>query len=165
MSNQTTFGSNSSNSKPVPDRIFIDRTDKQRKELPPLDITPRETKAEQQRDRLPVPTGYRLLVVPYRMPETSKGGIVLAESTKYKEELAGVVGYVISMGPDAYGDVAKFPNGPWCKVGDYILFGRYAGAKISMHAEDEQDDLPLRILNDDEIIATINHPEDYVGVS
>ena len=67
------------------------------------------------------------------------------------------------MGPDAYKDINKFPEGPWCKEGDYILFGRYAGARIIMQGENN-DDLPLRLLDDDMILAVIDNPEDYVGI-
>jgi len=54
---------------------------------------------------------------------------------------------------------------PWCKPGDYVIFGRYAGAKITMHGDRDQDGLSCRILNDDEILATVKEPADYVGVS
>jgi len=124
----------------------------------------REDRARSQLDKLPVPTGYRVLIVPYTHPPTSKGGILLAESTLKNEELATTIGYVAAIGPDAYKDPLKYPLGPWCKVGDYILFGRYAGARIIMQGETD-DNLPLRILNDDEILAVIKNPEDYVGVT
>ena len=124
---------------------------------------PREEQAQSQLDKLPQPTGYRILIVPYSYPRASKGGILLADSTLKTEELATTVGYVISLGPDAYADAGKFPEGPWCKAGDYILFGRYAGARIVMQGE-QDDDLPLRLLNDDEVLAVISNPEDYVGI-
>jgi co-chaperonin GroES (HSP10) len=68
------------------------------------------------------------------------------------------------LGPDAYADASRYPEGPWCKSGDYVLFGRYAGARIVMAGEDN-DDLPLRLLNDDEVLAVIDNPEDYVRVT
>jgi len=122
-----------------------------------------EERAKSQLDKLPRPTGYRILIVPYTQPATSKGGILLADSTLKTEELATTIGYVVALGPDAYGDPVKFPEGAWCKTGDYIMFGRYAGARITMQGADK-DDLRLRLINDDEILAVIDNPEDYVGV-
>lgn len=122
------------------------------------------SKAEEQRDKLPQPTGYRILIIPEVVPTTSKGGIHLAEQTMQVEQLASVVGYVLALGSDAYKDPLKYPEGAWCKPGDYILFGRYAGAKITMHGEKQEEDLSLRLLNDDEILAVVDNPNDYVGV-
>jgi len=124
-------------------------------------IKPHE-REESELDKLPVPTGYRLLILPYTPPNTSKGGILLANETVRQEELATFVGYVVSVGPDAYKDTSKFPGGAWCKSGDYILFGKYAGAKLTMKGDD--GNLPMRLLNDDEVLAVIDNPEDYVGV-
>jgi len=123
----------------------------------------REELANSQLEKLPVPTGYRMLVVPYTQPGKTRGGILLAESTLKIEELATTIGYVIALGPDCYKDPLKYPMGPWCKKGDYVLFGRYAGARIMMQGE-KDDNLPLRLLNDDEVLAKIDHPEDFVGV-
>jgi co-chaperonin GroES (HSP10) len=121
-------------------------------------------KAESQNDKLPSPTGYRILIIPEAPPERSRGGIEFAESTKQVERLASVVAYVVALGPDAYKDPVKFPEGPWCKPGDYIIFGRYAGSKITMHGDDSESDLQLRLLNDDEVLAIVDNPKDYVGV-
>lgn len=147
------FGSEGSTAVNIPNRVF--------KERPPA--VPREEKAKSQLDKLPRPRGYKILIVPYSQPAASKGGILLADATLKTEELATTIGYVASLGDAAYTDPSKTPGEPWCKEGDYILFGRYAGARIVMQGEDN-DDLPLRILNDDEVIAVIDNPEDYVGV-
>tara|TARA_R110000803_G_scaffold79057_1_gene144441 strand:+ start:8086 stop:8613 length:528 start_codon:yes stop_codon:yes gene_type:complete len=122
------------------------------------------TKAEGQRNKLPQPTGYRILIIPEAVPTKSKGGIEYAAQTMQVEQLASVVGYVLALGPDAYKDPLKYPEGAWCKPGDYIIFGRYAGAKITMHGEKQEEDLHLRLLNDDEILAVVSNPNDYVGV-
>lgn len=105
-------------------------------------------------DRIPKPTGWRIVVLPFRPPKKSKGGIVLAEQAVERQQIATVCGYVVATGPLAYADKEKFPEGPWCKKGDWIVFGRYAGARISL------DDGEIRILNDDEVLATIQDPED-----
>jgi co-chaperonin GroES (HSP10) len=107
-------------------------------------------------DKIPKPTGWRLVVLPFTPPKKSKGGIVLAEQAIERQKIATVCGYVISVGPLAYADTEKFPHGPWCKPGDWIIFGRYAGARIGIEGGE------IRILNDDEVLATIADPEDLV---
>lgn len=107
-------------------------------------------------DRIPRPTGWRIVVLPFRPPKKTKSGIVLAEQAVERQQIATVCGYVVSTGPLAYADTDKFPEGPWCKKGDWIIFGRYAGARISI------DGGEIRILNDDEVLATIADPEDVV---
>ena len=105
-------------------------------------------------ERLPKPTGWRVLILPYTMSSKTKGGIYIPDQTLDRESYATVVGYVVSLGPDAYKDKAKYPDGPWCKEKDWVIFGRYAGARFKIEGGE------MRILNDDEIIATINNPED-----
>lgn len=105
-------------------------------------------------DRIPKPTGWRIVVLPFRPPKKSKGGIVLAEQAVERQQIATVCGYVVDTGPLAYADTDKFPYGPWCKKGDWVVFGRYAGARIGIEGGE------IRILNDDEILATIADPED-----
>jgi len=107
-------------------------------------------------DRIPKPTGWRIVVLPFRPPKKTKSGIVLADQAVDRQNLATVCGYVVAVGELAYGDTEKFPNGPWCKKGDWIVFGRYAGARISIEGGE------IRILNDDEVLATIADPEDLV---
>ena len=104
-------------------------------------------------EKLPHPTGYRILILPFSPPSVTKSGIHLAKQTVDRESLATVVGYVVAMGPDAYGDLHKFPEGAWCKEGDWVIFGRYAGARFQIEGGD------MRLLNDDEILATIDDPE------
>ena len=107
-------------------------------------------------DRLPSPTGYRLLVLPYAGPEKTKGGLYLADTTQDTIQMTTVCAYVLKVGDQAYKDESKFPNGPWCKKGDWIIFGRYAGSRFKIEGGE------VRILNDDEIIARINNPEDIL---
>ena len=108
------------------------------------------------RDRIPTPTGWRIAVLPYRGAEKTKGGIVLSEETQKKTQLATNCGYVLKTGDLAYADQSKFPNGPWCKEGDWIIFGRYAGSRLQI------DGGEIRILNDDEIIGVVNSPDDIL---
>jgi len=108
-------------------------------------------------EKLPHPTGYRILILPFVAQAVTKGGIHLSKQTLDKERLATVVGYVVELGPDAYGDLNKFPDGPWCKKGDWVIFGRYAGARFQIEGGD------MRLLNDDEILAKIDNPEDILS--
>jgi co-chaperonin GroES (HSP10) len=106
--------------------------------------------------RIPKPTGWRVVILPYRGANKTKGGIVLSDQTIMREQLTTTCGYVLEVGPLAFADTAKFPLGPWCKKGDWIIFGRYAGARMNI------DGGEIRILNDDEILATIQDPEDIL---
>lgn len=108
------------------------------------------------KSRIPAPTGWRIAILPYRGAEKTKGGIVLAEETQKRTQLGTVCGYVLKVGSLAYMDESKFPTGPWCKEGDWVIFGRYAGSRISI------DGGEIRILNDDEIIGRVNDPEDIL---
>lgn len=106
--------------------------------------------------RLPKPTGWRIAILPYRGAQKTKGGIALSEETQKRTQVATTVGYVLNLGPLAYFDQEKFPNGPWCKEGDWIIFGRYAGARIPI------DGGEIRFINDDEVLGVINDPQDIV---
>jgi chaperonin GroES len=108
------------------------------------------------RDRIPKPTGWRIILLPYKGAEKTKGGIVLADQTREKQQITTVCAYVLAVGPLAYKDTTKFPEGAWCKEGDWIIFGRYAGARIGL------DGGEIRIINDDEVLAVINDPEDIL---
>jgi len=109
-------------------------------------------------ERLPKPTGWRLLILPYRGKGKTEAGIFLPDTVVDREAVATVCGYVLRMGPLAYKDEEKFPNGPWCKEKDWIIFGRYAGARFRI------DGGEVRILNDDEVIAVIQDPEDILHI-
>ena len=105
-------------------------------------------------DKLPSPTGWRILVLPYAGPKKTKGGIILTDTTNETIQMTTVCAYVLKVGDLAYKDKEKFPDGPWCQKGDWVIFGRYAGSRFKI------DGGEVRILNDDEIIAKIQNPED-----
>jgi len=113
----------------------------------------KETKAE---PKVPQPTGWRMLVLPFKMKEKTKGGVLLAEDTLERQQVASQVGLVIAMGPQCYKDKERYPEGPWCKVKDWVMFARYAGSRIKI------DGGEMRLLNDDEVLATIDSPEDIL---
>jgi len=103
---------------------------------------------------LPDPVGYRLLIRPFAGPQKTKGGILLADQTIETVQATTVVGLVIKMGNLCYRDKEKFPLGPWCKEGQFVMYGRYAGSRFKNKWGEH------RILNDDEVIGVINNPED-----
>ena len=106
--------------------------------------------------KLPVPTGWRILVLPFKGKKKTKGGIYYSDEQIERQQLATVCGNVLAMGPDCYKDKEKFPRGPWCKKGEWVIFARYAGSRFKIEGGE------VRLLNDDEIIATIKDPEDIV---
>tara|TARA_B110000467_G_scaffold133127_1_gene128745 strand:+ start:232 stop:645 length:414 start_codon:yes stop_codon:yes gene_type:complete len=113
-------------------------------------------KKEKKEPKLPKPTGWRMIVLPFKMKEKTKGGLVLAETTLERQQVASQVGLVLAMGDQCYKDKERYPDGPWCKVNDWVMFARYAGSRIKI------DGGEMRLLNDDEVLATIDSPEDIL---
>jgi len=109
-------------------------------------------------ERMPSPSGWRMLVLPYQGKAKSEGGIHLLKETVDREALATVVAYVVKMGPLCYGDTEKFGEKPWCEEKQWVLIGRYAGARFKL-----EDGGEVRIINDDEVIGTIIDPDDIVS--
>ena len=111
---------------------------------------------EKQETKLPKPTGWRILVLPFKMKEKTKGGVILAENTLERQQVASQVGLVLAMGPQCYKDKERYPEGPWCKVNDWVMFARYAGSRVKIEGGE------MRMLNEDEVLATIDSPEDIL---
>ena len=111
-------------------------------------------------DRLPQPTGWRLLVMPYQGKAKTSGGLYIPDQVRERESLATVVAYVLRLGPLAYKDPNKFGDNPeqWCEEGQWVCIGRYAGSRFKI------DGGEVRIINDDEVIATIAEPTDVQHV-
>lgn len=131
----------------VPEYILAQRQAKQKAE--------EAAKSKSLKERVPQPTGWRILVMPYMGKEKTDGGIIVPDSTREKESRATVVAYVLKVGPLAYKDRDKFGDGePWCKEGDWVCLGRYAGSRFNIEGGE------VRIINDDEVIATIVDPDD-----
>ena len=107
-------------------------------------------------ETMPDPTGWRLLILPYRGKGKTEGGIYLPNTVVEENAVSTQVGYVLKVGELAYQDSEKFPEGPWCAKGDWVMFARYAGSRFRI------DGGEVRILNDDEILATIQSPEDVL---
>jgi len=111
--------------------------------------------AEEKAKQLPKPTGYRILcAIPEADAEfeSSEIGLIKADETKRIEELLTTVLFVVDMGPDCYIDKAKFPNGAWCKKGDFILVRPNAGTRLLIH------DREFRIIYDDNVEGVVEDP-------
>lgn len=109
-------------------------------------------KAEEKAKQLPKPQGYRILCA---IPEAEKefdSGLLKADTTVRNDELLTTVLFVVDMGPDCYQDKSRFPNGPWCKQGDFILVRPNAGTRLVIH------DREFRIINDDSVEAIVEDP-------
>ncbi len=115
------------------------------KEVAPLT---HEEKAKQ----LPNPSGYRILCAIPEQEKEYESGIIKAELTVHNEELLTTVLFVVKLGPDCYKDEKRFPNGPWCKEGDFILVRPHAGTRLVIHGKE------FRIINDDSVEGTVEDP-------
>ena len=133
--------------------------DKYNAEIDAKKIAQHEAKKETQEtslEKLPTPTGWRILVMPFKVKEKTEGGIIIAQETLDRARVATQVGYVLKMGDLCYEDKEKYPTGAWCKEKDWVIFARYAGSRMGI------DGGEIRMLNDDEILGTIDNPEDIL---
>lgn len=102
--------------------------------------------------QLPDPKGFKILIALPELEEKTDSGIYLPEQVREKESLATVCGFVLKMGTLAYQDSSKFPDGPWCKEGDWVLFRAYSGTRIKIHGKE------FRLINDDTVEAVVEDP-------
>lgn len=109
---------------------------------------PPEVKAKQ----LPKPSTYHLLCMVPKAEESYDSGIIKSAKSMHHEELLSPVLFVVSLGPDAYKDKDRFPNGPSCKAGDFIITRPNTGTRVKIH------DQEFRIINDDAVEATVEDP-------
>jgi len=107
-------------------------------------------------EKVPQPTGYRLVLFPLKLESKTAGGVHLLDSVVEQASIATNICKVIAVGPDAYLDKDKFPKGAWCKKDDWIIIAKYAGARLSI------DGGELRIINDDEVLAVVDDPRDIL---
>jgi len=106
----------------------------------------------EQASQMPVPRGYKLLIGLPEVKEDTESGVYRGEEEVRFEGLSTIVGYVVSMGPDAYVDSKKFPNGPYCKEEDWIIFRAFSGTRIKVHG------VEFRLINDDMVEAVVRDP-------
>lgn len=108
--------------------------------------------AEEKAKQLPEPSGYRILCAIPDIENKFDSGLVKAEVTVHNEELLTTVLFVAKMGPDCYKDESRFPAGPWCKVGDFVLVRPHAGSRLKIHGRE------FRIINDDSVEGVVEDP-------
>lgn len=106
--------------------------------------------------QLPKPVGYRLLIALPQIEETFDSGILKADRTLHEEKILSIIGLVLDMGEQAYADTDRFPTGPWCKVGDYVMFRANTGTRFRVNG------VEYRLMNDDSVEAIVSDPR---GVS
>jgi co-chaperonin GroES (HSP10) len=102
--------------------------------------------------QLPDPSGYRILCGIPNIEEQYESGIIKSDLTLQHEELLTTVLFVVKMGPDCYKDAARFPSGPWCREGDFILVRPHAGTRLKIHGRE------FRIINDDSVEGVVEDP-------
>ena len=103
-------------------------------------------------DKLPSPKGYRILIAVPEVEEKTKGGIIRPDVLKTKEETASIVGQVLVMGPDCFSDPDRFPAGPYCQEGDWVMFRAYSGTRFKVGGKE------FRLINDDSVEAVVQDP-------
>ena len=102
--------------------------------------------------QLPEPSGYKLLIALPEVDETTEGGIIKSHKSQHEESISTVVGFVLKIGPDAYSDFSRFPTGPYCKNGDWVIFRACSGTRIKIHNKE------FRLINDDTVEAVVEDP-------
>ena len=107
---------------------------------------------EQKAKQLPDPSGYRILCAIPEIEDSYDNGLIKSELTIRHEELLTTVLFVVKMGPDCYKDKDRFPSGPWCKQGDFILVRPHAGTRVKIHGRE------FRIINDDAVEGVVEDP-------
>lgn len=118
-----------------------------------IDIDKTLTEAERKAKQLPEPTGYRLLCMVPKIEDTyGDSGLIKSSDTVRAEEQTTLVLFVAKLGPDAYKDTTKFPSGPWCKEGDFIITRAYTGTRVRIHGTE------WRIINDDTVDGVVEDP-------
>ena len=110
---------------------------------------------EQKPTQLPEVRGYRILCAVPNVDEKYESGLIKADKTKHIEEHSTVVLFVIKLGDMAYQDKDRFPTGPWCKEGDFVITRAYSGTRIKIHGRE------FRIINDDTVEAVVDDPRGY----
>ena len=108
--------------------------------------------AEEKATQLPEPSGYHILVAIPEIEDKYDSGLIKADSTKHYEEVLSTVFFVVKMGPDCYKDASRFPSGPWCKVGDFILARPNSGTRLKIHGRE------FRLINDDSVEGVVQDP-------
>jgi co-chaperonin GroES (HSP10) len=117
-----------------------------------LDATVLPQTAEEKATQLPVPVGYKILVALPEAEEKFESGLVKSDETKRMEEVLATVFFVVDLGPDCYTDKERYPTGPWCKKGDFVLARPNSGTRLKIHGRE------FRMINEDTVDAVVQDP-------
>ena len=107
---------------------------------------------EEKAKQVPDPSGYRIFCGIPEIQDSYESGILKSDMSLRHEELLTTVLFVVKMGPDCYKDKDRFPSGPWCKQGDFILVRPHAGTRVKIHGRE------FRIINDDAVEGVVQDP-------
>lgn len=107
------------------------------------------------RAKLPEPKGYRILIAIPEVSQKTEGGVFIPDERRNAEETASLIGYVLKVGNEAYADASRFPTGPWCKEGDFVIFRSYSGTRFKVMGKE------FRLINDDTVEAVVEDPRGY----
>jgi len=108
--------------------------------------------------KLPMPVGYKILIAIPEVSEKTEGGVFMPDNLKSAEETASIIGFVLKVGTGAYADQTRFPDGPWCKEGDFVIFRSYSGTRFKVKGQE------FRIINDDTVEGVVDDPRGYTRV-
>ena len=114
-----------------------------------------ELSDEQKASQLPIPTGYKMLIGLPKIEDKYASGLLKAEAVVRQDEVSSVVAFILEMGPDCYKDTEKFPTGPYCKKGDFVMVRAYSGTRFKLHG------VEFRLINDESVEAVIEDPRGY----
>jgi co-chaperonin GroES (HSP10) len=117
-----------------------------------LDATVLPQTAEEKATQLPAPVGYKILVALPEAEDKFESGLIKSDETKRNEEVLATVFFVVSLGPDCYTDKERYPTGPWCKPGDFILARPNSGTRLKIHGRE------FRMINEDTVDAVVQDP-------
>ena len=113
--------------------------------------------SDEVKSQLPIPKGWKILIAMPKVSETyDDSGIYKATQSKVDEETSNICGYVLKLGTEAYADKKRFPTGPWCKEGDWVIFRAYSGTRMKMYGKE------FRLINDDTVEAVVDDPTGVV---
>ena len=105
--------------------------------------------------KLPEPKGFKVLIAVPELDGKTEGGVIMPDALKSMEETASIIGFVIKTGPEAYTDKERFPSGPYCEEGDFVIFRSYSGTRFKVMGKE------FRIINDDTVEAVVEDPRGY----
>ena len=113
-------------------------------------------KEKKELEKIPKPVGWRIVLFPLKLEKKTKGGVILTDETVEESQITTNICKVLKTGSLCYKDKERYPDGPWCKEGDWVIITRYAGSRVKI------DGGELRIINEDEILAVVDDPRDIL---